>query len=125
MSTLSVSSSWTTQGMSPLSLEKFSSCDIANGNVVVIEIGLKSGDGDFIEMENAGRQGRVSFSQGKYFEKIFFSSGTAGCNDRNGEQIVQLLQGIDGKSIFRPVVVHAGEQDLTGASLLTFFGPGE
>src|SRR5882757_4768932 len=100
-------------------------CLVSNGNSVLLKIRFEFTDFDFTEVKNTRRKRRIRMAQYKRIDKMRRCARATRGDDRNVEQLIEFLKRVNCKPILGPVVIHAGEQDLTRATVLTFFRPGE
>src|SRR5690554_5415690 len=59
----------------------------------------------------------------EYFCKVLHGAGSAGSNDGYVDRFAHFVGDVEGKSILGAIVVHGGEQNLTGSSLFTLQSP--
>ena len=75
-------------------------------------------------MKDAGRKGGFGLGFCKHFIKVFFTSGTAGSDDRNGNHRGNGIDQFDVKTHVGAVAVNAVEQYFPGAQFFTDLGQG-
>ena len=90
-----------------------------------MEVLFEFWDGNLAEVEDAGGKGCVAVAFDKGITEMLLASGTAAGDDGDGEIVGELAQGFVGIAVLRAVVVHGGEEYLTGTTLLGFVGPFE
>ena len=76
-------------------------------------------------MEYAGGEGGVRLAFREDLGYVFYAPGPSGGYDGNVQGRTQPLEGTAGIAGFAPVMVHRGEQDLSGTALLGLFRPAE
>ena len=88
-----------------------------------MEVLFEFWDGNLAEVEDAGGKGCVAVAFDKGITEMLLASGTSAGDDGDGEIVGELAQSLVGIAVLRSVVVHRGEEYLTGTTLLGLVGP--
>ena len=77
---------------------------------------LQFGNANLIEMEYTCSKGGIGVPIGKYIEEMLLGTAATGGDDRNLQPVGELIEGVAGKALLHPIVVHAGEKNLAGTA---------
>ena len=69
-------------------------------------------------MEYTCSKGGIGVPIGKYIEEMLLGTAATGGDDRNLQPVGELIEGVAGKALLHPIVVHAGEKNLAGTAIL-------
>ena len=74
-------------------------------------------------MEDTGGKGGIRMTLDEGVAEMLLAPGSAAGDDGDREVVGQFTQGLVGVAVLRTVVIHRGEEDLAGTTLLSLVGP--